>query len=402
MKRIDSDSLASMTFCARWRNNGAVHTDARYAERVNLWRDPLPRSLRDGLMHAQAGERVSIDISADAVIAPYDEKHLRFVYASQISPAPGTDTPVTPRFGRFYPQGILQGVPGVFKGNVAPFRCVGEKPEGIIGDLNHPLAGKELVLTADIHDVREKFEERGGTAYDWAEMTLTGSGMQARWRDQPTDFFGDRAFDRIDDADDALFYNAPRRVNHIDDVAIDTIRRLYARLLKPGMTVLDLMSSWTSHLPEDIPFTRVSGLGMNAAELADNQRLSDYRVHDLNRIPDLPYPDQTFDAVVCSVSVEYLTQPFAVFEDVRRILKPGGRFILTFSNRWFPPKVIRVWTELHEFERMGLVLEYFYRTGGYENLETYSISGFPRPETDKYYPQIQSADPVFAVWGQKA
>ncbi len=95
-----------------------------------------------------------------------------------------------------------------------------------------------------------------------------------------------------------------------------------------------------------------------------------------------------FDAVVCTVSVEYLIKPVEVFAEVKRILKPGGRFIVTFSNRWFPPKVVRVWEGIHEFERMGLVLEYFLLAGGFSNLETWSLRGLPRPLDDKYAGQI--------------
>jgi SAM-dependent methyltransferase len=99
--------------------------------------------------------------------------------------------------------------------------------------------------------------------------------------------------------------------------------------------------------------------------------------------------------------VEYLVRPFELFEEVARVLKPGGPFIVTFSNRWFPPKVIRAWTELHEFERMGMVLEYFLKSGQYRDLETYSVQGLPRPENDKYFGQMLYADPVYAVWGRK-
>jgi hypothetical protein len=76
-------------------------------------------------------------------------------------------------------------------------------------------------------------------------------------------------------------------------------------------------------------------------------------------------------------------------------------FAATFSNRWFPPKAIRVWPVLHEFERMGLVLEYFLNSGKYSQLQTYSLRGLPRPANDKYAAQLPYADPVYAVWGQK-
>jgi len=166
--------------------------------------------------------------------------------------------------------------------------------------------------------------------------------------------------------------------------------------------VLDLMGSWTSHLPPELELGGLTVLGMNAEELQANPRAAERRVHDLNLKPVLPFAGSRFDAVICTVSVEYLARPFEVFDDVARVLKPGGLFIHTFSNRWFPPKAIRIWPELHEFERMGLVLEYFLKSGKYNRLETYSMRGLPRPENDKYYGQMPYADPVYAVWGWKA
>jgi ubiquinone/menaquinone biosynthesis C-methylase UbiE len=141
---------------------------------------------------------------------------------------------------------------------------------------------------------------------------------------------------------------------------------------------------------------------MNAEEMKNNPQLTEHVVHDLNEKPRLPFEDATFDRVICTVSVEYMTQPVAVFDEIARVLKPDGILMHTFSNRWFPPKAIKLWTELHEFERMGLVLEYFHRSGKFNNLQTFSTRGWDRPETDKYYPDMPQSDPVFAVWGQKA
>ena len=121
----------------------------------------------------------------------------------------------------------------------------------------------------------------------------------------------------------------------------------------------------------------------------------------MNADPTLPFADNTFDLVLCTVSVEYLVRPEGVFRDVARVLRPGGRFVVTFSNRWFPPKAIKLWKELHEFERMGLVLEYFKRSEKFTDLQTLSSRGWPRPESDKYYPEFLKSDPVYAVWGSK-
>jgi SAM-dependent methyltransferase len=143
------------------------------------------------------------------------------------------------------------------------------------------------------------------------------------------------------------------------------------------------------------------GLGLNKDEVKNNRQLSDFLVHDLNADPMLPFESNTFDAVVNTASVEYLTDPLAVFSEVSRILRPDGYFIVIFSNRWFPTKAIKIWKKLHEFERMGLVLEYFIRAGGFKDFQTYSIRGLPRPHDDKYFPELLFSDPVYAVWGRK-
>src|SRR5438477_4026317 len=104
-------------------------------------------------------------------------------------------------------------------------------------------------------------------------------------------------FARMDPTDDATFYAFARKVVHIDDGAIDALRRRYAELLPAGGRILDLMSSWRSHLPDSTKGP-VIGLGMNAEEMADNPQLAEVVVHDLNRDPRLPFPDAHFDAVV--------------------------------------------------------------------------------------------------------
>ena len=142
-------------------------------------------------------------------------------------------------------------------------------------------------------------------------------------------------------------------MQHIDDAAIGVVSRLYGKLIRPGADVLDLIGSWASHLPASLPLNSLAVLGINGKELNANSRATERVVHDLNRDPSLPFEEGRFDAVVCTVSVEYLTRPFDVFADAARVLKPGGVFATTFSNRWFPPKAIRVWPVLHEFERMG-------------------------------------------------
>ena len=140
-------------------------------------------------------------------------------------------------------------------------------------------------------------------------------------------------FDRVDETTDALFYSAPRMVTHIDAPTIEALGRFYRETLAADDDLLDLMSSCVSHLPEDVVFGRVAGLGMNSEELAANPRLTDWVVHDLNHEPELPYESDSFDAVLNAVSVQYLVQPTRVFAEVQRVLRPGGWSLVAISEQ---------------------------------------------------------------------
>lgn len=173
-------------------------------------------------------------------------------------------------------------------------------------------------------------------------------------------------FRRQDESADDLFYGQPRFVTHIDDATIDALTALYREAIPPGADVLDLMSSWVSHLPDEIAYGRVAGLGMNAQELAHNPRLSDLVVHDLNRDHELPYADGSFDVVLNAVSIQYLTRPVPVFGSIRRVLRPGGLALVACSHRMFPTKAVAVWQSLPPADRIRLVGSYFALAGGFD------------------------------------
>ena len=182
-------------------------------------------------------------------------------------------------------------------------------------------------------------------------------------RDFPPGFF-----DRMDESPDAGFYVAPRFVVHIDEATIAALEAYYAEVLAPGADVLDLMSSWVSHLPDAaaLPLGRVVGLGLNRAELAANPRLTAYDVQDLNENPGLPYADASFDAALCAVSIQYLTRPVEVFRELARVLRVGGRAVVATSQRCFPTKAIRAFQVLEPRERLAAIALYFERAGGFE------------------------------------
>ena len=399
--RINSDSIVDLIFFLKWKSSVADHTDGYQASRVNIWRDLLPPVLLAAMKDKEAGERLQVRFKKGDIVAAFTDQNLFSVKRNQFDRRFRQGVVTEPRVGRFYPRGLLKGIDGVFSVNVQPFRCVGLNNGHIKVDFNHPLAGKDLDLSAVIGKVGFKGAERGGTSIDWMETLTSGPGMQARWQLQQTDYFSGGGFERADSQPDAIFYQHPRFVHHIDETAREMVKYTYGRFLADGMHVLDLMSSWQSHIPSRLRLGRLVGLGLNADELKKNTQLSDFVVHDLNADDKLPFEPNTFDAVVNTASVEYLIEPLAVFREVSRILRPEGYFIITFSNRWFATKAIRVWQELHEFERMGLVLEYFLRAGGFTDLQTYSIRGLPRPHDDKYFPELTFSDPVYAVWGKK-
>jgi hypothetical protein len=391
-----------MRFNLQWQSEYARHTDSLVSLKLNLWRDIFPPALESQLMGKPAGQVFSQDFAAGSLIEGYQNKDCFETSNKSFNRRYRKGNYIEPRAGRFYPKGFIGGVRGIFPEDLTPFR-VAQTGDKLTVDLNHPLAQHKLALTTELLDIWSAGEEHGGSCHDIAEMvTIGGPGMQARWQGLPTDFWSDVPFIRFAPEADSAFYAKPRFVDHLDVTARKQIAALYGRLVPQGGEVLDLMTSWKSHLPDYLDLQAVAGVGMNREEMDANPLLNERLVHDLNLQPALPFATNRFDAVVCTVSVEYLIKPIEVFAEINRILKPGGRFIVTFSNRWFPPKVIKLWEDMHEFERLGLVLEYFHLAGGFTNLETWSLRGLPRPIDDKYVGQISQSDPVYAVWGEKA
>lgn len=204
---------------------------------------------------------------------------------------------------------------------------------------------------------------------------------------------------KLDNTDDTEFYSFPRFVTHVDESFIDQLTNLYREKLQPNTRILDLMSSWVSHLPEEIKFAHVEGHGMNEEELAKNGRLDHYFVQNLNIDLKFPLADADFDAVLIAVSVQYLQYPEAIFAEIYRILKPGGIVIVSFSNRMFYQKAIAAWRDGTEGSRVELVKQYFQ-----------SVSDFSEPEVIARQSSAPSflqmlgfgsSDPFYAVLAHK-
>lgn len=167
--------------------------------------------------------------------------------------------------------------------------------------------------------------------------------------DNPFENLDKASFSRLDQTSDTVFYKDPRFTEHIDDNAVELATRYISNILHENDSVLDLCSSWTSHIDkttaQNLNLRRVTGLGMNEEELKANPVLTDYSVVDLNVKPDvkLPYEDNSFDVVLCQLSIDYLIHPLDVMKEVSRVLKPGGSVHILFSNRLFIQKAVGLW-----------------------------------------------------------
>ena len=197
------------------------------------------------------------------------------------------------------------------------------------------------------------------------------------------------AFRRYDETPDERFYSIPRLVTHIDERAIAAVKQLYREHFPPGGAILDLMSSWISHLPPEVTYDRVVGLGMNEVELKENPRLDEYVIQDLNANPKLPFGNGEFDGVGCCVSIDYLTRLVEVLREVGRILKLGSPTVITFSNRCFPDKAVAIWHQLDDQGHVRLVEEYLRKASNFEN-----VRGLDRS------PRRMYSDPLYAVIGE--
>merc|ERR1712109_167162 len=201
---------------------------------------------------------------------------------------------------------------------------------------------------------------------------------------------GSNHLERQDERSDSIFYETPRLVTHIDDFAIESLMNYYDENLKSDSTIVDLCSSWISHLPNQFTFKNVIGIGMNEKELEENKQLTKHYIQDLNKNPQLKMIESgSTDAVLCTVSVDYLIRPFEVFSEVHRILKPGGSFIVSFSNRMFATKAIKAWTRTNDSIHIYIVTYYFHVSAQWKNV---TIS-----EVTQKHPDNEYRDPLYIL-----
>jgi SAM-dependent methyltransferase len=391
---------ATVDFTLSWTSHAAKHIDVYRVQIVDFRRDVFPADFGDKLAALEVGESTTGTFSAADLlesnhvadkVKTFDAKYFDRNFKGQAS---------EPKLFRFYPTAIAREGLKALKGDFSPFRIISMDENKMTVDTNHPLAKYYLTLTGTIIKKLVPTNESEGVCSNIGEIVSSkGPGMQVPFQFGKTSFFDEYPFTRIDDENDEQFYSTARMVQHIDSAARAEISDLYSQLLTTNSKVLDFMGSWDSHLRDDLALESITGLGMNGEELSENLRLSNFIVHDLNMHQILPFEDNQVDHAICTVSIEYLTYPLKIMTEIARVIKPGGKFVVTFSERCFPTKAITIWTQLHPFERMQLVLEYFRDSEMFEDSHTYSKRGLPRPSDDKYSKEMKMSDPVYAVWG---
>lgn len=305
---------------------------------------------------------------------------------------------VQPRVGRFFPPGFLS-VPGIAR----PFRVLAMAGDTLSIDASPPLAGRDLTTCLLPRHAGDVLKRAGAISDPFASVIRAGVGFQAAMASGDTDFGLDRRFARADEGSDADFYATPRMVHHLDATSRAVLTERHSQLLGDlpmAAPVLDLMSSRHTHLGAPNRF-ELTGLGLNAQELAANPALVAHVVHDLNRDRLLPFSDGAFTGALCSLSVEYLVEPLAIFAEVARVLQPGAPFVVAWTERWFPPKAIDLWAELHPYERVAMVVDCFRLAGGWTDIATESWRGLSRPADDRYGDRLPEADPLFLVYARR-
>lgn len=390
MVALKNDSLAILVIRLEYAGKTTNHRDHFYCGSVNLWRDFFTPEQLKILIGMEEGEQQSL---AEGILLPADNSLIRTIHKKQWQP-PGDKVHLrVPKTGRWYPQGFVSGVGTIFKQTVLPMRIAAVEDNSITIDCNHPLAGLDMRVIAEVEHISSQVKERGGRCTDWLEEAMAdGPGMQIIRGGMFPDFKESAGYGRANEQNDAAFYSVSRFVSHVDDQAKSHLMQLTDDLLSKEMRVLDLMSSVDSHLT---PGPKVVGLGMNENEMRKNPALSEWMVHDVNLNSELPFSDASFDAVCCHMSVEYLIDPQNVMAEVARVIRPGGRVIISFSNRWFPEKVTHLWKVLHGFERLSFVLTLL--QNHFSEFVTTTFRNWPRPADDPHYYEVQHSDPLYIV-----
>ena len=194
--------------------------------------------------------------------------------------------------------------------------------------------------------------------------------------------------------DDEIFYQQPRFVHHLSDSFRNRLTSLYSEYLLNHHIILDLMSSWVSHLPSNISYKKVIGHGMNEAELSSNERLDKFFVQNLNKKQNMPIEDSSVDVGLIVAGWQYLQYPEKVSLELSRVIKSDSLLIISFTNRAFWTKAPNIWTYSSEEKRIEYVTSVLTSNGWRiekilnEKTQDKKLFGFYSSESDPFFSVI--------------
>ncbi|MCJ2164236.1 MULTISPECIES: hypothetical protein [unclassified Pseudodesulfovibrio] len=354
MTIFNDNAIGALEFTVTWQQDDAIHEEQYLGRKFNPVHDVFPQGMREALEGKRAEESVTISYEPRMCIPRHRENLVQTMDLDRLRPKTLKGDPIIPRVGRFYPQGHISGLLNIYPDTLTPFRLTELDEHTFTSDRNHPLANIPVTISARIQYMEDRSTGTYGSLTHWRERICDwGPGMQARLDDEPTDFFHPAFFDRKCRLDENFLPPAP------DAAARRNIDQTLARFIEKGSRVLDF----------SVGTERPAG---------------------------------QYDAAVCTCSVEYMDRPVDILRFVAHYLPPGAPMLLAFTSAYDPARAIRGWQELHEFERMGLVLEYLRMAGMGQDLGTVSIRNDWRDRDDPCFLAAKGiSDPVYIVYGRK-
>lgn len=347
--QFNDNITGAIEFTVTWERDGIPHEEWFLGRKINPVNDIFPRGMREALEGKQAGETISLTYEPRLCIPRHKESLVQRLPLDRLRPTRGGHE-IIPRVGRFYPQGHISGLLDVYPDTLTPFRLIDLNEKTFTADRNHPLANIPVTIKAKIQYLEKRETGSYGSLIHWREKTCDwGPGMQTMHQGQPTDFFLPDFFDR--ENGDATPTPPP-----MDAKAKDNLNAIHARFLKPGMRVLQPGKT----------------------------------------------PKGEYDAIILTQTMEYQSDPIAHLKYLATHLTPNGLVLVGFTNHFDANTVIKGWTRLHEFERMGLVLEYLRQAGLDRKAGTVSMRKDWRPKDDfRFFEMRGISDPVYMVYGHK-
>ncbi len=392
--------LADIDFKLEWKSPFAEHSDIFHVHKVDTDNDKLPSGFAEKITALKVGESYSQTFPAKELLDEPHSSHKIIRFEPDLFDSNFKDQHSPPILYRFYPSAIAWQGLDTDAADYAPFRLISMSDDTIVADRNHPLAKYYLTLTASkIKEFEAPENKQRRKRHIGKLITFRGPGMQAPFEYGDSVFFAQYPFQLP--LQDSLQQNDDQQASkpQLDAIATKQITKLHSKLLPKFSKVLDLMSGEYSYLDDDYKTGLLTGIGANEASLNANQRLDTYQLQDLNKDGVLPFETNSFDDAICTLSIENLTDPLTIMKEVARVVNAGGKFIITFSNNNSPSHAVSLWWQLHPFERIQLVLEYFRQSGMFEELNTLSKRGGLKPSDGEYLNGKRNSDPIYAVWG---